>query len=72
MAALESGPLAQRALTGRLRRLPASLVSQRVAELRRLGAVEVVPESGALRLSPAGRRLQGILDSLAQWSARGR
>jgi DNA-binding HxlR family transcriptional regulator len=70
--ALEGGPLGARALQQRLAGLPGSLVTQRAAELRRLGAVEVVPESGELRLSPSGRRLQDLLLHLAGWAERGR
>jgi DNA-binding HxlR family transcriptional regulator len=69
--ALEGGPLGERAIEARLRTYAASVVAQRVADLRRAGAVEVVPESGDLRLSPHGRRLQGLLDQLARWSAGG-
>jgi DNA-binding HxlR family transcriptional regulator len=68
--ALEGGPLGERALESRLRTYAASVVAQRVADLRRLGAVEVVPESGDLRLSPHGRRLQGLLESLARWTSQ--
>ena len=68
---LEGGPLGERALESRLRTYAASVVAQRVADLRRLGAVEVVPESGDLRLSPHGRRLQGLLDQLTRWSVGG-
>jgi DNA-binding HxlR family transcriptional regulator len=66
--ALQGGSLAERALESRLRSLNASVVAQRVADLRRIGAVEVVPESGDLRLSPRGRRLQGLLDEVERWS----
>ena len=66
--ALEGGALGERALESRLRSYAASVVAQRVADLRRVGAVEVVPENGDLRLSPRGRRLQGVLDQLARWS----
>lgn len=66
--ALVHGPLGERALEARLRSYAASVVAQRVADLRRLGAVEVVPESGDLRLSPHGRRLQGLLDQVERWS----
>ncbi len=66
--ALQNGSLAERALESRLRALNPSVVAQRVADLRRIGAVEVVPESGDLRLSPRGRRLQGLLDEVERWS----
>ncbi|HVA59594.1 MAG TPA: transcriptional regulator [Mycobacteriales bacterium] len=66
--ALEAGPLAERALVRRLPGFAPGTVSQRVEELRRLGAVEQVPESGQLRLSPPGRRLQGRLEELAAWA----
>ena len=65
--ALENGALGERALEARLRGYNPSVVAQRVADLRRIGAVEVVPENGDLRLSPKGRRLQGLLDDLAAW-----
>lgn len=67
--ALQGGALNERALEARLRSYAASVVAQRVADLRRLGAVEVVPESGDLRLSPHGRRLQGVLDQLDAWAS---
>lgn len=66
--ALVHGGLGERALEARLRAYAPSVVAQRVADLRRLGAVEVVPENGDLRLSPRGRRLQGLLDQLERWS----
>ena len=66
--ALQQGALSERALESRLRSYAPSVVAQRVADLRRLGAVEVVPESGDLRLSPSGRRLQGLLDQLGRWA----
>jgi DNA-binding HxlR family transcriptional regulator len=66
---LTGGSLGERALETRLRTYAASVVAQRVADLRRIGAVEVVPENGDLRLSPHGRRLQGLLDQLDRWSA---
>ena len=67
--ALVSGSLGERALEARLKAYAPSVVAQRVADLRRVGAVEVVPENGDLRLSPRGRRLQGLLDQLARWAA---
>jgi DNA-binding HxlR family transcriptional regulator len=66
--ALTAGALTERAVETRVRGLAPSVVAQRVADLRRIGAVEVVPETGDLRLSPHGRRLQGLLDSLARWA----
>lgn len=69
--ALTSGNVTERALPTRVRALAPSVVTQRVADLRRIGAVEVVPETGDLRLSPQGRRLQGLLDSLGKWAASG-
>jgi DNA-binding HxlR family transcriptional regulator len=66
--ALQNGPVTERALEARLRALNASVIAQRVADLRRIGAVEVVPESGDLRLSPRGRRLQGVLDQVGRWA----
>ncbi|HEV2889456.1 MAG TPA: hypothetical protein VGX28_03700 [Frankiaceae bacterium] len=65
--ALTGGNVAERALPTRVRAVAPSVVTQRVADLRRIGAVEVVPETGDLRLSPRGRRLQGLLDSLERW-----
>ena len=67
--ALVNGAVGERALETRLRSYAPSVVSQRVADLRRIGAVEVVPENGDLRLSPDGRRLQGLLDQLDRWAA---
>ena len=67
--ALLNGALSERALEGRLRSYAPSVVAQRVADLRRLGAVEVVHESGDLRVSPHGRRLQGVLDQLDAWAS---
>ncbi len=66
--ALQGGTLGERAMEVRLRTYAASVVAQRVADLRRIGAVEVVPETGDLRLSPHGRRLQGLLDQLGDWA----
>jgi DNA-binding HxlR family transcriptional regulator len=66
--ALTGGNVTERALPTRVRGVAASVVTQRVADLRRIGAVEVVPETGDLRLSPHGRRLQGLLDSLERWT----
>ena len=66
--ALQNGALGERALEARLRAINPSVVAQRVADLRRIGAVEAVPESGDLRLSPRGRRLQGLLDELDRWA----
>jgi DNA-binding HxlR family transcriptional regulator len=67
--ALTGGPATERALAARLRAYAPSVVAQRVSDLRRIGAVEVVPEAGDLRLSPRGRRLQGLLDQLGRWAA---
>ncbi|HVF05462.1 MAG TPA: hypothetical protein VNA20_11540 [Frankiaceae bacterium] len=66
--ALGNGSLGERALEARLRSYAPSVVAQRIADLRRIGAVEVVPENGDLRLSPRGRRLQGVLDQLGRWA----
>jgi DNA-binding HxlR family transcriptional regulator len=66
--ALESGAVTERGLATRLKAYAPSVVAQRVADLRRIGAVEVVPETGDLRLSPHGRRLQGLLDQLGRWA----
>ncbi len=65
--ALHHGAVAERALVRRVGAVADSVVVQRLSDLRRIGAVEQVPETGDLRLSPAGRRLQGILDRLAEW-----
>jgi DNA-binding HxlR family transcriptional regulator len=67
-AALTGGTVPERALPARLRSFAPSVVTQRVADLRRIGAVEDVPETGDLRLSPRGRRLQGLVDQLARWA----
>ena len=66
--ALTGPALTERALTGRLHQVSASVVTQRLHDLQRIGAVEVVPESGDYRLSPQGRRLQGLLDQLRRWA----
>ena len=70
LSALHGGAVPERALVRRLNTLAPSVVRQRVAELRRLGAVEEVPENGELRLSPDGRRLQDLLRRLDEWAAR--
>ena len=66
--ALTGPALPEHALVVRLGHLGESVVIQRIADLRRLGAVEEIPESGDLRLSPEGRRLQGLLDQLERWA----
>jgi DNA-binding HxlR family transcriptional regulator len=66
--ALRNGAVGERALATRLKAYAPSVVAQRVADLRRIGAVEVVPENGDLRLSPHGRRLQGLLDQVERWA----
>jgi DNA-binding HxlR family transcriptional regulator len=66
--ALTGPALDERALVRQLAGFAPSVVAQRVADLRRLGAVEEVPETGALRLSPHGRRLLGVLAALATWA----
>ena len=68
--ALEHGALGEHALEARLRAYNPSVVAQRVSDLRGIGAVEVVPENGDLRLSSEGRRLQGLLDQLDAWATR--
>jgi DNA-binding HxlR family transcriptional regulator len=68
LVVLAGGSLAERALVSRLPSYNPSVVTQRVSDLRALGVVEVVPESGDLRLSAHGRRLQGVLDRLADWA----
>lgn len=67
--ALTGGALGEQTLARRLRSYHASVVAQRVADLRRLVVIEVVPENGDLRLSPRGRRLQGVLDLLDTWAS---
>ena len=66
--ALTGPALSERAAISRLPHLNPSVVVQRLNDLQRLGVVEVVPESGELRLSPHGRRLQGLLDQLGRWA----
>jgi DNA-binding HxlR family transcriptional regulator len=64
-----TGPaLTERSLVTRVPNLNPSVVVQRLNDLQRLGVVEVVPESGDFRLSPHGRRLQGLLDQLRRWA----
>ncbi|HZG95671.1 MAG TPA: hypothetical protein VEZ46_13275 [Mycobacteriales bacterium] len=69
--ALLGGSLTERAVASRLSAYSASVVAQRVADLRRIGVVETVPENGDLRLSADGRRLLGVLDALERWAGRG-
>ncbi|HVB27411.1 MAG TPA: hypothetical protein VNE21_05820, partial [Mycobacteriales bacterium] len=64
--ALEGGPVAQRSLIRRLHGFDEAVLGQRLVDLRRIGIVEEVPESGALRLSSRGRRVLGALDGLAR------
>lgn len=66
--ALTGPSLTERAVISRLPQLNPSVVVQRLHDLQRLGAVEVVPESGDYRLAPRGRRLQGLLDELGRWA----
>lgn len=68
---LAGGPLGERQVVSRCSAVAASVVTQRIEDLRRLGVVETVPETGDLRLSPEGRRLQGVLDDLRRWASRG-
>jgi DNA-binding HxlR family transcriptional regulator len=70
VAVLASTTLAERALATRLATYNSSVVAQRVEDLRRLGVVEVIPESGDLRLSANGRRLLGVLDGLESWAGQ--
>jgi DNA-binding HxlR family transcriptional regulator len=67
---LTTGSLAERALAVRLSSFNSSVVTQRVEDLRRIDAVEVIPENGELRLSARGRRLLGMLDGLDLWAAQ--
>ncbi|HVU72979.1 MAG TPA: winged helix-turn-helix transcriptional regulator [Mycobacteriales bacterium] len=48
---------------------PEAQVSQVVRSLREAGIVEV-DESGDYRLTSAGRRMQGVLEPLADWAER--
>jgi DNA-binding HxlR family transcriptional regulator len=66
--ALTGPALTERAIVSRLAHVNPSVVVQRLNDLQRLGVVEVVPESGDYRLSPRGRRLQGLLDQLGRWA----
>jgi DNA-binding HxlR family transcriptional regulator len=65
---LLGGSVGERALVRRLHQIAPSVVAQRIEDLRRLGVVEEVPESGDLRLSPEGRRLQDVLVRLDRWA----
>lgn len=67
---LTGGALYERQVVARCSGVAPSVVTQRIEDLRRLGAVETVPETGELRLAPEGRRLQGVLDDLRRWAAR--
>lgn len=66
---LTSGSVSERALVSRLSAYNSSVVSQRVEDLKRLDIVEVIPESGDLRLSARGRRLLGALEAMEAWAA---
>lgn len=68
--ALIGGALYERQVVSRCAGVAPSVVTQRIEDLRRIGAVETVPETGELRLSPEGRRLQGVLDELRRWASR--
>lgn len=65
---LSSGSVSERALASRLSTYNPSVVLQRVEDLRRLEVLEVIPESGDLRLSARGRRLLGTLESVEAWA----
>lgn len=69
-AALTGGALSERQLVARCSGIAPSVVTQRTEDLRRLRVVETVPETGDLRLSPDGRRLQGLLDGIRHWANR--
>lgn len=68
-AALTGGALSERQVVARCPGVAPSVVTQRMEDLRRLRVVETVPETGELRLSPDGRRLQGLLDDIRRWAA---
>lgn len=63
--ALKGHPLSHKALLHARGQITESVWLQRLSELTSLGVVEEVRETGDLRLSPRGRRLQGILDQIA-------
>jgi DNA-binding HxlR family transcriptional regulator len=63
---LRGAPRSFRALAARLD-APESQLTQRLRELREAGIVEV-NEVGDYRLTVHGRRLQGALEPLADWS----
>jgi DNA-binding HxlR family transcriptional regulator len=65
---LRSGAVAFQALSRRLDVAPPRL-SQRLAELREAGIIEV-DEAGDYRLTAEGRRLQGAIEPLAGWADR--
>ncbi|MCM3923661.1 winged helix-turn-helix transcriptional regulator [Frankia sp. AiPs1] len=64
---LRGGSLPFRTLAARLDAPEAQLV-QRLRELREAGLVEV-DEVGEYRLTAHGRRLQGVIEPLADWAA---
>lgn len=65
---LRGGPQAFRALA-RTVAAPEPRASQRLRELREAGLVEV-DEGGDYRLTPHGRRLQGIVEALAGFAGQ--
>ena len=65
---LTGAPRSRRALLGLHGSIAESVWAQRLADLRAADVVEEVRETGELRLSPRGRRLQGVLDQLDHWA----
>jgi DNA-binding HxlR family transcriptional regulator len=65
---LLGGSLPFRTLAARLD-APEAQLAQRLRELREAGLVEV-DEVGEYRLTTHGRRLQGVIEPLADWAAQ--
>ena len=63
-SALTGQPMNERVLVHSRGTVTESVWLQRLAELKALDVVEEVRETGELRLSARGRRVQGILDQL--------
>jgi DNA-binding HxlR family transcriptional regulator len=63
---LRGGSLSFRAMQSRLD-APEAQLTQRLRELREAGILEV-DEVGEYRLTAHGRRLQGLLEPLAEWA----
>jgi len=66
---LRGGPLSFRALQERCEALSPSVLSQRLAELRDAGIVELREKEG-YALTPEGRRLGDALAGLDAWAKR--